>query len=431
MQGLAQGWLILVLVDPQLRAGVMAHHGDAAAAAAAVTHVSAAAQASANYWSGVVNFAGGLPLLLLSLFAGVLIDRVNKRRMLVATQIIMGICACVLGALIQYQLVTVTWVVFIALILGIVMAFDMPTRQSFVARLVGREDMSSAVVLNSSMFNAARALGPAVGGYLLASHVSIADCFFLNAASYIPVVIALLMMRGERLGDPIPVKREQEGDNLWKQMKEGFAFVRHNHTIRNLVILVGSFGTFAFSFNILIPTLVRYTLLPHSTSAEQVTAFGRLETIRGIGALVGAVLIALYSTPKRQKALLIWGSIIATTCLVFFGFSRTMMWAYIWMAVVQCAFICIFATSNTLVQLIVPDALRGRVMSIYTLVFIGTSPIGSLMAGLIARHIGAPTTTVLFAIVSLIVALFVCLRPGGLRSLKTYDPALRPETAMA
>ena len=429
MQGLAQGWLILVLVDPQLRAGVMAHHGDAAAAAA--TQVSAAAQASANYWSGVVNFAGGLPLLLLSLFAGVLIDRVNKRYLLVITQVLMGICACVLGALIEYQQVSVHLVVIMALILGIVMAFDMPARQSFVARLVGREDMSSAVVLNSSMFNSARALGPALGGFLLASHVSIADCFFLNAVSYVPVVIALLMMRGERLGDPVPVAAEQQGDGIWKQMREGFAFVRHDHTVRNLVILVGSFGTFAFSFNILLPPLVRYTLLPHSTSAEQVTAFGRLETIRGLGALAGAVMIALYSTPQRQKTMLIVGSLVATTSLVLFGFSRSMLWAYIWMAIVQCAFIAIFATSNTLVQLIVPDSLRGRVMSIYTLVFIGTSPIGSLMAGLIARRVGASDTTIFCAVVSLIVAVFVCFRPGGLRSLKTHDPALRPEKVLA
>jgi uncharacterized membrane protein YfcA len=106
-----------------------------------------------------------------------------------------------------------------------------------------------------------------------------------------------------------------------------------------------------------------------------------------------------------------------------------MIWAYVWMAIVQCAFIAIFATSNTLVQLIVPDALRGRVMSIYTVVFIGTSPIGSLMAGLIAQRIGAPTTTIIFAIISLIVALYVCFRPGGLRSLKTHDPTVRPDKA--
>jgi MFS family permease len=243
MQGLAQGWLILVLVDPQLRASVMGHHhGDAAALTS--SHLSAVAQASANYWSGVVNFAGGLPLLLLSLFAGVLIDRVNKRYLLVLTQLLMGVSACVLGFLIKFQMVTIDWVVFMALMLGIVMAFDMPTRQSFVARLVAREDMSSAVVLNSSMFNSARALGPAVAGYLLAAHVSIADCFFLNGISYIAVIIALLMMRGPRLGEPIAIPPDQREESMWAQMKEGFAFVRGHHTMRNIIILVGSFGTY-------------------------------------------------------------------------------------------------------------------------------------------------------------------------------------------
>jgi predicted MFS family arabinose efflux permease len=309
------------------------------------------------------------------------------------------------------------------------MAFDMPTRQSFVARLVGRKDMSSAVVLNSSMFNAARAIGPAVGGYLLAAHVSIADCFFMNAVSYIPVIAALLMMRGENLGSPTVSDQQPEG--VWRQMREGFSFVRHSHTMRNLVILVGTFGTFAFSFNVLIPTLVRYTLLPHSTSAEQVSAFGRMETIRGLGALFGALIVALVATPQRQKFMLIAGSLAATGFLVCFGLSRDMLWAYIWMAVVQCAFIMVFANSNTLVQLVVPDALRGRVMSIYTLLFIGTTPIGSLMAGLIARRFGAPHTTIFFAVTSLVVAIIVCFRPGGLRSLKTHDPAVTPEPVHA
>ncbi len=423
MQGLAQGWLILVLVDPQLRAGVMARHGDSAAVSS--SHLSAAAQASANYWSGMVNFAGGLPLLLLCLFAGVVIDRVDKRNLLILTQFLMGLCAGALGLLIVYQIVTIDWVIGIALFLGTIMAFDMPTRQSFVARLVGREDMSSAVVLNSSMFNAARALGPAIGGYLLAAHVSIADCFFLNAISFIPVIIALLMMRGGNIGAPAPVSVERKSESLWSQMKEGFAFVRENHTMRNLIILVGSFGTFAFSFNVLIPTLVRYTLLPHASSSEQVAAFGRMETIRGLGALAGAVLVALLATPKRQKGMLIAGSLLATACLVMFGLSRTMFWAYLWMSVVQLAFIMVFATSNTLVQLIVPDALRGRVMSIYTVMFLGTTPIGSLIAGLIARKAGAPDTTIAFAVVSLIIAVIVCFRPGGLISLQTDDSPVK------
>jgi MFS family permease len=427
MQGLAQGWLILVLVDPQLRAGVMAHHGDATAVAA--THLTASAQAAANYWSGVVNFAGGLPMLMFALFAGVIIDRVNKHRLLILTQAMLAICACILGALISYHVVTVHLVVVMALVLGVVMAFDMPTRQSFVARLVGRNDMSSAVVLNSSMFNAARALGPAVGGYLLASHVSIADCFYLNGLSYIPVIAALMMMRGKDLGAPTQEAVSDEKVGIFMQMKEGIQFVRSNHTVKNLLILVGTFGTFAFSFNILIPTLVRYTFLAHSSSAAQVSAFGRLETVRGVGALVGAVIVGLFSTPKRQKYMLIGGSLVATGFLVAFGFSRNIVWVYIWMAIVSCAFIIVFATSNTLVQLIVPDALRGRVLSIYTVMFIGTTPVGSLIAGLIAKNIGAPKTTIIFASLSLAIAIFICFRKNGLRSLEVHEPAPRSASA--
>jgi MFS family permease len=423
MQGLAQGWLILVLVDPDLRAGVMSHHGDATAVAE--THLSAAAQSAANYWSGVVNFAGGLPMLLLILFAGVIIDRVNKLRLLILTQVIMALLALVLGLLIQYDFVTVHLVVLMSLLLGIVMSFDMTARQSFVAQLVAREDMSSAVALNASMFNSARAIGPAVGGYLLATHVSIANCFYLNALSYIPVIVAMLMMRGDRLGAPVLKTEAEESLGIWKQMQEGFAFVKSHDTVRNLVILVGTFGTFAFSFNILIPTLVRYTLMPHNTSGEQVTAFGRLETVRGLGALAGALIVARFSTPGRQKAMLISGSVVATSFLVAFGLARTMDWAYVWMAIVSCAFVVVFANSNTLMQLIAPDALRGRVMSIYTLMFIGTTPIGSLTAGLIAKSYGAAHTTIVFAAISLVVALYICFRPGGLRSMQVYEPVSR------
>ena len=419
MQGLAQGWLILVLADPLLRASMMAHGGDAAVA----THAqpTAAAQAAANYYSGLVNFANGFPLLVFILFAGVLIDRVNKRRLLTLTQILTMLCALAMGLLIRTRLITIDWVLLISAPSRHSLAYDMPARQSFVAELVGREDLPSAVVLNSSMFNAARALGPAIAGLLLASHVSLADCFFLNAASYVPVIGAMFLMRGKTLGDPKTTEAERS-EPVLERLKAGLRFVRDHPTARNLIILVGSFGTFAFSFNVLIPTLVRYTLMPHAPETEQVRAFGYLETDRGLGALAGAITVAAFSSPARQKSMLIWGSLVATVMLVVFGFSKDMLWAYVTMAIVQFAFVVVFANSNTLMQLIVPDALRGRVLAIYTLMFIGTTPIGSLLAGFIAQRVGAPTTTIIFAVVSLITSLVVCFRPGGLRDLKIASP---------
>lgn len=425
-QGLAQAWLILVLVDPVTRAQVFAHGGDAAAAASA--HSSPAAQAAANYYSGMVGFAGGIPITILTLFAGVLIDRMNKRRLLLVTQLVMMSLAFVMGLLIRTGVVTIADVIIIATILGITMAFDMPTRQSFVVEMVSREDLPSAIPMNASMFNSARALGPAVAGLLLSEHVSLADCFFWNAASYTAVIAGILMMRGKNLGAPAPRPEGvvQAEEKLLDDLKAGLRYVRDDHTARNLVILVGTFGLFAFSFNVLIPTFVRYTLLPHAPDAVQVKAFGFLEMVRGLGALAGALSVAVLTSPERQKSMLMVGSILATSVLVVFGFARDLFVAYACMTVVSFAFVLCFSNANTLMQMTVPDTLRGRVMAIYTLMFIGTGPIGSLLAGYLAKYFGAPSTIVFFAVVSLVIALVVCFRPGGVRSLKTVEHHLPP-----
>lgn len=427
-QGLAQGWLILVLADPVTRAQVISHGGDAAAAAN--VHSTAAAQAAANYYSGLVGFAGGIPILLLTLFAGVLVDRVNKRRLLILTQCLAMALAFSLGLLIRLGIVTIADVILIATLLGIVMSFDMPTRQSFVVEMVGREDLPSAVALNSSMFNAARALGPALAGLLLAEHVSLADCFFWNAASYIAVIGGILLMRGENLGKPLLVDSDvaRQERKVIDDLKAGLRYVRDDHTARNLVMLVGSFGLFAFSFNVLIPTFIRYTLLPHAADAVQVKAFGFMEMVRGLGALIGAISVAVLTSPERQKNMLIAGSLLATGVLVVFGFSRDMTTAYICMAIVSYAFVLCFANANTLMQMTVPDALRGRVIAIYMLMFIGTGPIGSLIAGYLAKFFGAPPTIVFFAVISLLIALVVCFRPGGLHTLKTVEHHIPPHS---
>jgi predicted MFS family arabinose efflux permease len=307
------------------------------------------------------------------------------------------------------------------------MSLDMPTRQSFVPSLVPKPDLPSAVALNSSMFNAARALGPALSGYLLARHVSLADCFFLNAVSYIAVLIGIFMMRGDGLGDPPP--HEGPRENVFDNLRAGFHYVKNDHTALNLILLVGGFGTFAFSFNVLIPTFVKYTLLAHATEAAQIHAFGMLETIRGLGALVGAISVAVFASAGKQKFQLIAGSLIATLVLVVFAFARDMTVAYITMAIVSFGFVLCFATCNTLMQMTVPDDLRGRVMAIYMLMFIGTGPIGSLLAGFMAAREGAPHTILFFALISLAIAVYACFRPNGIRAIRTQGkPPAQQET---
>jgi MFS family permease len=423
-QSLAQGWLIVLLVDPV--AASLLHHGGAAVGSASGGH-SPGVEAAANFYSGWVNFAGGLPIFLFTLLAGVVADRVDKRRMLLVTQSGLILCALGLGILASEGKVQIWHVLFFAALSGMFAAFDMPTRQSFIVEMVGKEDVPSAVALNSSIFNAARALGPAVAGLLLAARVSIGAAFLGNAFLSLAVIIGLLMIR-------VPPKAQAEGgtkaDNtlrgVWSSTREGFRYVRRTPTVRNLVILVGSFGTFAFSFNVLIPVFVRYTLLPNSSDKIQVASFGFMETVRGVGALGGALTVAVLGNPTRQKKMLLIGSLLATVVLIIFGLSRTLWLAYVTMTIVSYGFVLCFATSNTLMQLHVPNSLRGRVMSIYTLMFIGTIPFGSLFAGWLAKFIGAPKTIVLCAVISLVTTLVLAFRPGGLKDMDVTPAA--PQT---
>ena len=450
-QNLAQGWLIVLLVDPAAR--ILLRHGQSVGAGAAQSP-SAQVEAAANIASGWVNFLGGLPIFLLTLLAGVVADRVDKRKLLLVTQ------SCLIGTAFALGLLCVTgrvelWhVCLMAGLSGLAAAFDMPTRQSFVAEMVPRRDLPSAVALNSSIFNAARALGPAVAGLLLAANVSIGAAFLGNAVLSCAVIAGLLMIRVPKKEAPpaaqvwgeetlqqgadsqgpasqarsnnhavghLPPKLGGPGGPLLSGIlastREGFAYVRSHPTVRTLVTMVGSFGLFAFSFNVLIPVFVRFTLLPHATDGVQVRAFGFMETVRGVGALGGALTVAVLGNARRQRNMLLIGSLLATVVLLVFAETRTLWLAYGAMAVVSYGFVLCFATSNTLMQISVPDALRGRVMSIYTLMFIGTMPFGSLFAGWLAKFIGAPHTILVCAGVSLLTTLWLSVKPGGLRDI--------------
>jgi len=419
-QNLAQGWLIVLLVDP---ASARMLHTTGAAASSAAAHPSAAIEAAANLYSGWVNFAGGLPIFLFTLLAGVVADRVDKRKMLLVTQSGLILCALGLGILASNGKVQIWHVLFFAGLSGLFAAFDMPTRQSFIVEIVPKEDVPSAVALNSSIFNAARALGPAVAGLLLAARVKIGVAFLGNAFLSLAVIVGLLLIRLPPNAPSAHAKADNTLRGVWNSTREGFHYVLQTPTVRNLVILVGSFGTFAFSFNVLIPVFVRYTLLPNASDKVQVASFGFMETVRGVGALGGALTVAILGNPARQRGMLLTGSLMATVVLVVFGLSRTLWLAYVTIAIVSYGFVLCFATSNTLMQLHVPNALRGRVMSIYTLMFIGTIPFGSLFAGWLAKFIGAPTTIVLCAAISLLTVLVLTFRPGGLKDMDVAPTA--------
>ena len=414
MQNLAQSWLIVLLVDP-VSAGMLRHGGTAVGAG--IHAASKQVEANANLYSGWVNFAGGAPIFVLTLFAGVLADKVSKRNLLLVTQSILVFTATALGLLCITGRVQIWHVIFFAALSGCVVSFDLVARQSFVVELVGKDDLASAISLNSSIFNGARAIGPGLAGLLLAAQLSIGVAFLANAGLTLFAVAALLLLRLPAAAKKVEAESAKSRESLWSNIREGFRYVRTSTTIMNLLIVVGTFGLFALSFNVLVPAFIKFTLLPNSDDAYQVKAFGVMETVRGVGALIGALTVAFLGSLERQKSMLIAGSVVSVVLLILFSWTRNLYVAYVIMSGTAFGFVVCFATCNTLIQSAVPNELRGRIMSIYSLMFIGTAPFGGIASGMLARMIGAPHTVFCLGLVSLIILGFVVLRRGGIRDL--------------
>ncbi|NMC82266.1 MAG: MFS transporter [Armatimonadetes bacterium] len=363
VQSVAQGWLIVQIIDP--------------GRGTPETH------ALANWYLGVVGAAGGLPILFGALVGGAVADRVEKRRLIMITQTILMCCALTLATLTHFGWIRIWHVIAVAVVHGCATAFDLPTRQSFIIEMVGREDLPSAVALNSGMFNSARIIGPAITGALLAAHVSIALCFLINAFSFLAVIIGLSRMRLKS------VRRKVTG-GVRDTLVAGLGHVRRSSGVRRILWIVASFGAFAFSFNVLLPTFIKYTVLPNSPMSQQAAGYGGLESVRGLGALTGAMLVATLARRGQQRTLLKIGAVGALTGLLVFSFMRTIPLAYGVMAFVSFCFVLSLSSCNTLVQLQTPDEMRGRVMSVYVLFNSGTGPIGSMLAGIIASNVGVP-----------------------------------------
>lgn len=364
MQSIAQGWLIAKLAG--------AHAVDP--------------QGATAWYAGLIGTCGSLPILFGALFGGVLADRVDKRRLIILTQTVMMLCAFVLCALVATGVVQIWHVMVLAVILGLATAYDLPARQALVVDMVEREDLGGAVALNSGLFNGARMIGPAVTGLLLMIHASLAVCFFINGLSFLAVIAGLTQMRLP------PTVRKPRDTHVLRTISEGLGYVRHAPAVRRVMIFVGSFGTFAFSFNVLLPAFVRYYLAPELMRSFdlQGSRYGLLESVRGVGALAAALLTANLARRGMQSRLIVIGAIGCTSGLVVFSMMRSLIPAYIVIAFVSFCFVLCFASSQTLVQLEVPDHLRGRVMSLYVLLMNGTGPIGSMTAGAVAHSFGTP-----------------------------------------
>ena len=341
---------------------------------------------------GTVTFAGQLPVLLASPLAGLVADRFNRRKVVIVTQTLSMIFAGTLAFLTITKRITVGEVILLAALMGIVNAFDIPTRQAFLVEMVGREDLMNAIALNSSMFNAARIIGPSVAGLLVAS-MGEGWCFFANSVSYIAVIAGLLMMKLPR--NPRPAEKVSPFEHI----SEGFRFVRNTAPIRSLLLLIGLVSLVAMPYAVLMPVFAATIL--HGNART----LGILMTSAGVGALVGALLLA---ARRRVDGL---GRVVALACgsfgaaLILFSFSRHWVLSAILLVPVGFSVMTQMGSTNTLIQSMVPDRLRGRTMAIYSMMFMGMAPFGALLSGALADRIGAPRTVALGGVAAILGAI--------------------------
>ncbi len=353
---------------------------------------------------GYVGFAAGIPSWLFMLYAGVIADRVARRTLLMITQATMMLLAFVLAALAFSQLVQPWHIVLLALALGTANAFDAPARQVFAFELVDRRDLTNAIALNSSLFNLASVLGPTVAGLTYAAFGA-AWCFALNGVSFIAVIVALLLMR---LPARQVIPRRQ---SALMQLKEGVSYTRGHVLLPTLIAIPGVAALFGSAYATLLPAWAVEIL------GGDATTNGLLQSARGIGSLVGALMIAALAHFGGRGRWLTVGTFVYPLLLLAFAAAGSLPLSFITLVGVGWGSMVLFNMANTLVQTHVSDALRGRVMSIYTLTFFGGMPIGALWAGAVAQFIGAPLTIVVSAIVSLVFAVLFWVRVPELRRL--------------
>ncbi|HKJ42363.1 MAG TPA: MFS transporter [Sunxiuqinia sp.] len=329
---------------------------------------------------GLVGFAGQIPLFLMAPFAGVLADRWNRYYMLIATQIAAMLQALALAALYFTGTIQVWQIIALAVFLGCVNAFDVPIRQSFVVDMVDRkEDLGNAIALNSSMFNAARLLGPSIAG-LLISFTSEGICFLLNGVSYLFVIASLLLMR-------IPKrKREVRNQRIFTELKDGFSYAFGFAPIKYIILLLALVSLIGMPYVVLMPVFAREVL--HGDSHT----FGFLMGATGLGALAGAIYLASRKNVVGLEKVIP----IAATCfgvgLIVFSFTRFFGISLLLMTLVGMGMMLQIASSNSIIQTVVDDDMRGRVMSFYLMAIGGIAPFGSLLAGSLATTIGVPHT---------------------------------------
>ena len=348
---------------------------------------------------GIVTALQFLPILLAGPWGGVIADRVDKRRLVTITQSVSGVLALALGVLTMTGVVQLWMVYLLAFLLGLVSLADMPARQAFLMEMVGPQDVANAVSLNSVLTNAARIVGPAVAGVLIAT-IGIGPCFLANAASYVPVVMAFVAMDP---GELRPSPRLERGKG---QLRAGLRYVWSRPELRTPLLLMAVVGTLAYNFSVVLPLMVRFVF--HAGPGE----FGALYSVMGAGAVAGGLVVAARS--RATRPLLVGSAIALGAALVGAALSPSLGVEIAVMLPIGVASTAFIATSNSLLQLASSDQMRGRVMALFMMVFLGTTPIGGPLTGWLAERFGPREALLVGAIATLVAGAIALVRVGRL-----------------
>jgi MFS family permease len=354
---------------------------------------------------GLVNFVGAIPLVPLTLYAGVIADRFEKRRVIFWCQAAMMALAFLLALLCWTGTVRLWHVMSLAFLLGAAQALDTPARQAFVVELVGKEDLTNAIALNSGMFQAARVLGPAAAGLLVAAS-GVAGAFFINGTSFVAVLFALFLM-------DVTLIRHTGGDReSTKDLLGGVRFIREHRISRAVVLLISLSALFAMPYYVLIPIFAEEIL------GRGAQGYGVLMSAAGVGAVIGSLFSASSYVRERKGGTVSAGSLAFPFFLLAFAFSRGYVTACLLLVAAGFAFVLQNAPANSLLQELVPDHLRGRVMAIYVSLFLGLMRVGSLLIGGLASWTSAPAALAILSIASLAAGLWIRHRYPELRAAR-------------
>ena len=387
MQGMAQGWLVYRL-------------------------------SQSSFMLGLVAFAGQFPAVVLGLFAGVVADRFNRYRVCVSTQVLFMFQALILGALTLAGWINVWEVFALAFVAGVLQTFEMPARQTFLQEIVGKDDLTSAIALNSTLVNGARIIGPALAGAVVA-HAGEGMCFTINGICYLAIIGGFLAMRL-----PPQTAAHAPTASTATFIREGVTYAVHTPAIRLLLLLIGLLSLLSTPYTVLMPVFAKDIL--HGGAG----GMGMLMGAAGAGAVIGSIFLARNRDNNTLGRTITFALARFGVGLLLFSFSRNFWLSFLVLPLVGSGFMVTMSAANTLLQTLTPHHLSGRVMSLFLMMFMGTPPLGSLLAGSLAPHIGAPLTVGITGVGCLGAAVWFAMRMHVLMELEEEEATEREQRVM-